>query len=37
MICRSTLKAIEEAARAIRTLASMLERNPEMLIRGKSQ
>ena len=31
-----TLKALEEAARAIRTLANMLERNPETLIRGKS-
>jgi paraquat-inducible protein B len=32
-----TLKALEEAARAIRTLASMLERHPEALLRGKSQ
>jgi paraquat-inducible protein B len=32
-----TLKALEEAARAIRTLANMLERNPETLIRGKSR
>jgi paraquat-inducible protein B len=32
-----TLKALEEAARAIRALANMLERNPETLIRGKSR
>ena len=32
-----TLKALEEAARAIRALANMLERNPETLIRGKTQ
>ena len=32
-----TLRAIEEAARALRTLASALERNPEMLIRGRSK
>jgi phospholipid/cholesterol/gamma-HCH transport system substrate-binding protein len=32
-----TLKALEEAARALRTLANMLERNPETLIRGKSR
>jgi phospholipid/cholesterol/gamma-HCH transport system substrate-binding protein len=32
-----TLKAFEEAARALRTLANMLERNPETLIRGKSR
>jgi paraquat-inducible protein B len=32
-----TLKSLDEAARAIRTLANMLERNPETLIRGKSR
>jgi paraquat-inducible protein B len=32
-----TLKALDEAARAIRTLANMVERNPETLIRGKSR
>src|SRR5262249_13963484 len=32
-----TLKALEEAARAIWTLANMLERNPETLIHGKSR
>jgi phospholipid/cholesterol/gamma-HCH transport system substrate-binding protein len=32
-----TLKALEEAARALRSLANMLERNPETLIRGKSK
>ena len=32
-----TLKAFEEAARSLRTLANMLERNPETLIRGKSR
>jgi len=32
-----TLKALEEAARSIRSLASMLERNPETLIRGKNR
>ena len=32
-----TLKAFEEAARALRSLANMLERNPETLIRGKSR
>ena len=32
-----TLKAFEEAARSLRSLASMLERNPETLIRGKTQ
>jgi paraquat-inducible protein B len=32
-----TLKALDEAARAIRALATMLERNPETLIRGKSR
>ena len=32
-----TLKAIEEAARALRGLANMLERNPETLIRGKTE
>ena len=32
-----TLKAFEEAARALRSLASMLERNPETLIRGRSK
>ena len=32
-----TLQALEEAARAIRALANTLERNPETLIRGKSQ
>lgn len=30
-----TLKAIEEAARAIRVLADSLQRNPEALLRGK--
>ena len=32
-----TLKAIEEAARSLRGLANMLERNPETLIRGKTE
>jgi len=32
-----TLKAFEEAARALRSLSNMLERNPETLIRGKSK
>jgi phospholipid/cholesterol/gamma-HCH transport system substrate-binding protein len=32
-----TLRSLDEAARAIRTLASTLERNPEMLIRGRSK
>jgi paraquat-inducible protein B len=32
-----TLKALEEAARAIRGLANMLERNPEALLRGKNR
>ena len=32
-----TLRALEEAARSIRSLASMLERNPETLIRGKNR
>src|SRR5262249_9746204 len=32
-----TLRAFEEAARALRTLASSLDRNPEMLIRGRSK
>jgi paraquat-inducible protein B len=32
-----TLKAFEEAARSLRALANMLERNPETLIRGKSR
>jgi hypothetical protein len=32
-----TLKSLGEAARAIRTLANMLKRNPETLIRGKSR
>jgi paraquat-inducible protein B len=32
-----TLKALEEALRAIRALAMTLERRPEALIRGKSQ
>jgi phospholipid/cholesterol/gamma-HCH transport system substrate-binding protein len=32
-----TLRALDEAARAIRTLAGALERNPEMLIRGRSK
>jgi phospholipid/cholesterol/gamma-HCH transport system ATP-binding protein len=32
-----TLRALDEAARAIRTLAGVLERNPEMLIRGRSK
>jgi paraquat-inducible protein B len=32
-----TLKAIEEAARSLRGLANMLERNPETLIRGKAE
>src|SRR4029434_6967327 len=31
-----TLRSLDEAARAIRTLANSLERNPEMLIRGRS-
>ena len=30
-----TLKALEDAARAIRALAAMLERNPEALLRGE--
>ena len=32
-----TLRSLDEAARAIRTLAGALERNPEMLIRGRSK
>jgi paraquat-inducible protein B len=32
-----TLKALDDAARSIRTLANTLERNPEMLIRGRSK
>jgi paraquat-inducible protein B len=32
-----TLKALEEAARSIRSLADMLERNPEALLRGKGR
>jgi len=32
-----TLRALEEAARAVRTLADALERNPEMLIRGRNK
>ena len=32
-----TLKAFEEAARSLRSLANMLERNPESLLRGKSK
>jgi hypothetical protein len=32
-----TLRALEEALRAIRALATTLERRPEALIRGKSQ
>jgi paraquat-inducible protein B len=32
-----TLKALEDAARAIRALAAMLERNPEALLRGRSR
>jgi hypothetical protein len=32
-----TLRSLDEAARAIRTLANSLERNPEMLIRGRSK
>jgi hypothetical protein len=32
-----TLRSLDEAARAIRALASTLERNPEMLIRGRSK
>jgi paraquat-inducible protein B len=32
-----TLKALEEAARSIRSLATTLERRPESLLRGKSQ
>jgi paraquat-inducible protein B len=32
-----TLRVIEEAAQSIRTLANALERNPEMLIRGRSK
>ena len=32
-----TLRALDEAARSIRTLAGALERNPEMLIRGRSK
>jgi len=32
-----TLRAFDEAARAVRTLANSLERNPEMLIRGRNK
>jgi paraquat-inducible protein B len=32
-----TLKAIEDAARSIHTLADMLQRNPEALLRGKGR
>jgi paraquat-inducible protein B len=32
-----TLKALEEAAKSIRSLADMLERNPEALLRGKGR
>jgi hypothetical protein len=32
-----TLRAFDEAAQSIRTLANALERNPEMLIRGRSK
>jgi paraquat-inducible protein B len=32
-----TLKALEEAARSIRSLADLLERNPEALLRGKAR
>lgn len=32
-----TLKALEDAARSIRSLADMLERNPEALLRGKGR
>ena len=32
-----TLKAIEEAAQSIRALADMLQRNPEVLLRGKGR
>ena len=32
-----TLRALDEAARSIRALAGALERNPEMLIRGRSK
>jgi len=32
-----TLRVLEEAAQSIRTLANALERNPEMLIRGRSK
>jgi paraquat-inducible protein B len=32
-----TLRAFDEAARSIRNLAGTLERNPEMLIRGRSK
>jgi paraquat-inducible protein B len=32
-----TLRSLDEAARSIRTLAGTLERNPEMLIRGRSR
>src|SRR5499427_9541150 len=32
-----TLRALDEAARSIRNLAGTLERNPEMLIRGRSK
>ena len=32
-----TLRALEEAAKSIRALADMLQRNPEVLLRGKSR
>jgi paraquat-inducible protein B len=32
-----TLRAFDEAARAVRSLAGTLERNPEMLIRGRNK
>jgi len=32
-----TLKALEEAAKSIRTLADALQRNPESLLRGKGR
>ena len=32
-----TLRALDEAARSTGTLANTLERNPEMLIRGRSK
>jgi paraquat-inducible protein B len=32
-----TLKAVEDAAKSIRSLADMLERNPEALLRGKGR